>query len=166
MAYKGVLTISVIITRNGPMLVDYHIRFNDPAAQAFVPLIKTDIVEILRAMQSDTLSDLTLEVSTNSAVALVVASEGYPDKPNIGKRLDPLPAPLMINAFETAPRYFFGGVQEIDGVAQTTGGRCVTVVGIGYNIMNANKNAYKGVTHVNFEGAWYRPDIGDKFFEN
>ena len=58
----------------------------------------------------------------------------------------------MINAFETAPRYFFGGVQEIDGVAQTTGGRCVTVVGIGYNIMNANKNAYKGVTHVNFEG--------------
>lgn len=166
MAYKGVLTISVIITRNGPMLVDYHIRFNDPAAQAFVPLIKTDIVEILRAMQSDTLSDLTLEVSTNSAVALVVASEGYPDKPIIAKRLDPLPAPLMINAFETAPRYFFGGVQEIDGVAQTTGGRCVTVVGIGYNIMNANKNAYKGVTHVNFEGAWYRPDIGDKFFEN
>ncbi|MFA5448812.1 MAG: phosphoribosylglycinamide synthetase C domain-containing protein, partial [Sphaerochaeta sp.] len=53
-----------------------------------------------------------------------------------------------------------------EGTAQTTGGRCVTVVGIGYNIMNANKNAYKGVEHVHFEGAWYRKDIGDKFFEN
>jgi phosphoribosylamine--glycine ligase len=166
MAYKGVLTISVIITKNGPMLVDYHVRFNDPAAQAFVPLIKTDIVEILTAMQSDTLSELTLELSTNSAVALVVASEGYPGKPIIGKLLDPIPAPLMINAFESAPRYFFGGVQDVDGKAQTTGGRCVTVVGIGYNIMNANKSAYKGVKHVNFEGSWFRKDIGDKFFEN
>lgn len=166
MAYKGVLTISVIITKHGPILVDYHVRFNDPAAQAFVPLIKTDIVEILTAMQHDTLNELSLELSTNSAVALVVASEGYPERPIIGKVLDPLPAPLMLNAFEAAPRYFFGGVQQIDGVAQTTGGRCVTVVGIGYNIMNANKSAYKGVKHVNFEGAWYRKDIGDKFFEN
>ncbi|MDX9914962.1 MAG: phosphoribosylamine--glycine ligase [Sphaerochaeta sp.] len=166
MAYKGVLTISVIITKHGPILVDYHVRFNDPAAQAFVPLIKTDIVEILTAMQSDTLSSLRLEVSTSSAVALVVASEGYPVKPIVGKALDPLPAPLLLNAFEAAPRYFFGGVQQIGGLAETTGGRCVTVVGIGYNIMNANKNAYKGVTHVHFEGAWYRPDIGDKFFEN
>ncbi|MCK9548430.1 MAG: phosphoribosylamine--glycine ligase, partial [Sphaerochaeta sp.] len=164
MAYKGVLTISVIITKHGPILVDYHVRFNDPAAQAFVPLIKTDIVEILTAMQSDTLSSLRLEVSTSSAVALVVASEGYPVKPIVGKALDPLPAPLLLNAFEAAPRYFFGGVQQIGGLAETTGGRCVTVVGIGYNIMNANKNAYKGVTHVHFEGAWYRPDIGDKFF--
>ncbi|NMA22992.1 MAG: phosphoribosylamine--glycine ligase [Spirochaetales bacterium] len=166
MAYKGVLTISVIITKNGPVLVDYHVRFNDPAAQAFVPLIQTDLVEILIAMRNDTLSELTLDLSTNSAVALVVASEGYPHKPIVGKPLEPIPTPLMLNAFETAPRFFFGGVHEVEGTAQTTGGRCVTVVGIGYNIMNANKNAYKGVEHVHFEGAWYRKDIGDKFFEN
>ncbi len=166
MAYKGVLTISVIITNRGPILVDYHVRFNDPAAQAFVPLIKTDIVDILNAMKHDTLSSISLEVSTKSAVALVVASEGYPGKPIIGKVLDPMPASLMLNTFEGAPRYYFGGVQEKDGKLVTTGGRCVTVVGVGYNIMNANKNAYKGVKHVNFEGAWYRKDIGDRFFEN
>lgn len=166
MAYKGVLTISVIITNRGPILVDYHVRFNDPAAQAFVPLIKTDIVDILNAMKHDTLSSISLEVSTKSAVALVVASEGYPEKPIIGKVLDPMPASLMLNTFEGAPRYYFGGVQEKDGKLVTTGGRCVTVVGVGYNIMNANKNAYKGVKHVNFEGAWYRKDIGDRFFEN
>ncbi|NCC91328.1 MAG: phosphoribosylamine--glycine ligase, partial [Spirochaetia bacterium] len=86
--------------------------------------------------------------------------------PIIGKPLDPMPASLLLNAFEGAPRYFFGGVQELDGKLLTTGGRCVTVVGVGYNIMNANKNAYRGVPHVNFEGAWYRKDIGDRFFEN
>ncbi|MGE4583573.1 MAG: phosphoribosylamine--glycine ligase [Sphaerochaeta sp.] len=166
MAYKGVLTISVIITKKGPILVDYHVRFNDPAAQAFVPLIHTDIVDILNAMKHDTLSSLNLEVSTKSTVALVVASEGYPEKPSIGKTLSALPAALMLNSFDNAPRYFFGGVQEYEGSLVTTGGRCVTVVGVGYNIMNANKNAYKGVGHVQFEGAWYRKDIGDRFFEN
>ncbi len=150
-------------------MVDYHVRFNDPAAQAFVPLINTDIVDILDAMKHDTLSSLNLEVSNQSAVALVVASDGYPEKPIIGKNLEPMAAPpLLYNSFEGAPpRYFFGGgVQEYEGKLVTTGGRCVTVVGVGYNIMNANKNAYKGVKQVNFEGAWYRQDIGNRFFEN
>lgn len=166
MAYKGVLTISVIITKHGPILVDYHVRFNDPAAQAIVPLIRTDIIDILTAMKEDTLSTLNLEVSTNSAVALVVASEGYPEDPVVGKQLEPIPAALMLNAFMGSPFYFFGGVHSEDGALITNGGRCVTVVGIGYNIMDANKNAYKGVKHISFPGSWYRPDIGDNFFIN
>ncbi|MDT4760966.1 phosphoribosylamine--glycine ligase [Sphaerochaeta sp. PS] len=166
MAYKGVLTISVIITSKGPILVDYHVRFNDPAAQAIVPLIKTDIIEILDAMKNDTLSTLNLEVSTNSAVALVVASEGYPEEPIFGKELKPIPAALMLNAFQGSPFYFFGGVRSESDRLITNGGRCVTVVGIGYNIMDANKNAYKGVGHIAFPGSWYRPDIGDNFFTN
>ena len=166
MAYKGVLTISVIITKQGPILVDYHVRFNDPAAQAIVPLIKTDIIDILTAMKEDTLSSFNLEVSTNSAVALVVASEGYPEEPVTGKKFEPIPAALMLNAFMGSPFYFFGGVHSDNGSLLTNGGRCVTVVGIGYNIMDANKNAYKGVKHISFPGAWYRPDIGDNFFTN
>jgi len=166
MAYKGVLTISVIITKQGPILVDYHVRFNDPAAQAIVPLLRTDIIDILTPMKEDTLSTFTLEVSTNSAVALVVASEGYPEDPVVGKELKPIPAALMSNAFMGSPFYFFGGVHSDNGTLVTDGGRCVTVVGIGYNIMDANKNAYKGVKHISFPGAWYRPDIGDSFFTN
>lgn len=166
MAYKGVLTVSVILTKTGPILVDYHVRFNDPAAQAIVPLISTDIIDILTAMKEDTLSQLNLEVSTNSAVALVVASEGYPEEPIIGKKLDPIPAALMLNTFQGSPFYFFGGVHAKDGDLITNGGRCVTVVGIGYNIMDANKNAYKGVKHISFPGSWYRADIGDNFFTN
>ncbi|HOE88727.1 MAG: Phosphoribosylamine--glycine ligase [Spirochaetes bacterium ADurb.Bin315] len=166
MAYKGVLTISIILTKEGPMLVDYHVRFNDPAAQAFIPLICTDLIEILTAMKKDTLGSLKLCCSSNSAVALVVASEGYPQKPVTGKILNPIPAALLLNAFEGAPRYFFGGVQKRGNDLVTTGGRNVTVVGIDYNIMSANKRAYQGVVHVQFENAWYRQDIGNKFFEN
>ncbi len=166
MAYKGVLTISTILTKEGPMLVDYHVRFNDPAAQAFIPLICTDLVEILTAMQQDTLGDLKLCCSSNSSVALVVASEGYPQQPVTGKVLAPIPAALLHNTFEGAPKYFFGGVQKQDGNLVTTGGRNVTVVGIDYNIINANKRAYQGVEHVSFENSWYRQDIGNKFFEN
>lgn len=166
MAYKGVLTISTILTQKGPMLVDYHVRFNDPAAQAFIPLICTDLVEILTAMQHDTLGSLKLCCSDNSSVALVIASEGYPQHPVIGKVLDPIPAALLHNTFEGAPKYFFGGVQKQDGKLITTGGRNVTVVGVDYNIMSANKRAYQGVPHVKFENAWYRQDIGNKFFEN
>ena len=166
MAYKGVLTISVIITKKGPILVDYHVRFNDPAAQAFVPLVRTDILDILNAMKNDPPTGFKLEVSTKSSVALVVASAGYPEKPVVGKELEPIPAALMLNAFQGAPFYFFGGVNAMNGKLLTTGGRCVTVVGIGKNIMDANKNAYKGVKFISFPGSWYRPDIGDRFFEN
>ena len=166
MAYKGVLTISTILTQKGPMLVDYHVRFNDPAAQAFIPLICTDLVEILTAMQHDTLGSLKLCCSDNSSVALVIASEGYPQHPVTGKVLDPIPAALLHNTFEGAPKYFFGGVQNQDGKLVTTGGRNVTVVGVDYNIMSANQRAYQGVPYVKFENAWYRQDIGNKFFEN
>jgi phosphoribosylamine--glycine ligase len=166
MAYKGVLTISVIITSKGPILVDYHVRFNDPAAQAIVPLVRTDIVDILAAMREDTLGNLKLEVSTDSSVALVVASEGYPERPVVDKELEPVPAALMLNAFQDAPYYFFGGVQRKDGKLMTTGGRCVTVVGIGKNIIEANQKAYNGVQFISFPGSWYRADIGNKFFEN
>jgi len=166
MSYKGVLTFSVIITNQGPILVDYHVRFNDPAAQAFLPLVKSDAIDIINAMEENKLSDFRLEVSTNSSVALVIASEGYPQEPQVGKELEPLPAAIQLNAFKDAPLFFFGGVQEKDGKAITTSGRCVTVVGIKENIIQSNKQAYNGAKFIKFPGCWYRPDIGDRFFEN
>lgn len=166
MAYRGVLTFSVLVTTQGPMLVDYHVRFNDPATQAFLPLVKSDAIDIINAMREDRLSDFQLSVSTNSAVALVIASEGYPQNPQTGKVLDPMPAAIQLNAFKDAPLFFFGGVQNIGGKAVTTSGRCVTVVGIKENIVQSNKQAYQGAKYISFPGSWYRQDIGNKFFEN
>ena len=165
-AYKGVLTFSVILTKDGPVLVDYHVRFNDPATQAIVPLIKSDIIEILNAMEGDRVKDYPLSVSNKSAVAVVVASKGYPDKPIIGCEVAMLPNTIRRNLLKSMPMIFYGAVTELDGKAITTGGRNVTVVGIGQNIIEANRHAYEYIDTVKFEGSWYRSDIGNKFFES
>ncbi|MGD1832288.1 MAG: phosphoribosylamine--glycine ligase [Sphaerochaetaceae bacterium] len=165
-AYKGVLTFSVILTGDGPKLVDYHVRFNDPATQAIVPLIKSDIIEILQAMAKDRLSTFALEVSHHSSVAVVVASKGYPGHPEIGKEVAPLPLIIRNNLLLNKPFVFYGAVCENEGKALTNGGRNVTVVGIGKNIIEANKQAYEYIDLVQFDGAWYRSDIGNKFFDN
>jgi phosphoribosylamine--glycine ligase len=165
-AYKGVLTFSIIIYNDSPVLVDYHVRFNDPATQAIVPLIKSDIVEILHAMKHDTVKDFSLKVSNKSAVAVVVASQGYPDKPLIGQVVEPIPTIIRNNIFSTKPMVFYGAVMEKEGQAVTTGGRNVTIVGTGNNIIQANKQVYQYIDTVKFNGAWYRHDIGNKFFED
>ncbi len=165
-AYKGVLTFSVIITKDGPVLVDYHVRFNDPATQAIVPLIKSDIIEILQAMEQDRLSEIKLSVTTDSAVAVVVASKGYPGNPELNKEVAPLPLSIRNNMFREKPFVFYGAVRKIEGKPVTCGGRNITLVGLGKNIIEANKEAYKYIDEVKFEGAWYRSDIGNKFFEN
>ena len=165
-AYKGVLTFSVIITQGGPVLVDYHVRFNDPATQAIVPLITSDIVEILEAMKNNRLSSFKLEVTHQSAVAVVVASKGYPSKPVINKEVSPLPLTIRNNLIMNQPFIFYGAVDNKDGKAITTGGRNVTVVGIGKNIIEANKHAYHYIDLVEFDGSWHRSDIGNRFFEN
>lgn len=165
-AYRGVLTFSVILTETGPVLVDYHVRFNDPATQAIVPLIKSDIIEILGAMKENRLSEFDLSVSTKSAVAVVVASRGYPDAPHVGEEVTPLPNLIRHNLLKSMPMVFYGAVMDKDGKAVTTGGRNVTIVGIGQNIIQANKQAYQYIDSIEFNGAWYRKDIGNKFFED
>ncbi|HLW21744.1 MAG TPA: phosphoribosylamine--glycine ligase [Sphaerochaetaceae bacterium] len=165
-AYRGVLTFSVILTASGPVLVDYHVRFNDPATQAIVPLIKSDIIEILNAMRENRLNEFELCLSTKSAVSVVVASQGYPDNPKLGEEVKPLPNLIRHNLLKSMPMVFYGAVMEKGGKAVTTGGRNVTVVGIGQNIIQANKQAYQYIDSVEFNGAWYRKDIGNKFFED
>lgn len=162
--YKGVCTLSIIDTDDGPFLVDFHVRFNDPAAQAIIPLIHTDIAEICQAMDNQTLDQMKIEVSNESCTAVVVASQGYPGEPSIGKELQQVPAPMLLNTFAVLPLFFFGSVSKSGYKLTTNGGRCVTVVGRSNNILNANKLAYKYINNIKFDGSWYREDIGDHFF--
>ena len=166
LTYHGVLTFSVILSPDGPILVDYHVRFNDPSTQAIIPLIKSDAIDIMQAMEHDRLSEFPLDVSTQTTVAIVIASKGYPQAPEIGKSLDPLPAYMQLNAFRNEPLVFFGAVDRCDGQPITIGGRPVTIVGKGENINLANKNAYEKIGKIHFEGSWYRQDIGERFLEN
>ncbi len=165
--YKGVLTFSIVLAEDGPYLVDYHVRLNDPATQAMVPLIKNDFVELMIAMQNNTLKQVEPVTSEQSSVCVVIASEGYPNDTKTGMKLAPVSPKLLSNAYDDGAFLFFGAVQrQEDNGIYTTGGRAATVVGVGQNIIEANSMAYNAIDSVTFDGSWYREDIGNKFFEN
>ncbi|MBP5756996.1 MAG: phosphoribosylamine--glycine ligase [Spirochaetales bacterium] len=168
--YKGILTFSTLLSDNGPVLVDYHVRLNDPATQAMVPIIKNDLCELMTAMRNNTLKNITLQTTGNSTVAVVIASEGYPENSEVGKVLWEMPQHYLINSINNGTLIFFGAVeQRNDGLLNsgifTTGGRAATIVGVDKNIMQANSRVYKSIDLVSFDGSWFRSDIGNKFFE-
>ena len=164
--YKGVLTFSIVVSGKDPYLVDYHVRLNDPATQSFVPLMKNDIVEIMQAMNDNTLCDVKLSTSDRYSVAVVIASSGYPDKPRTGLKLKNVKG-NMLEISSTDSFVFFGAVgYGKDGGIYTNGGRTATVVGLGNNIVEANEKAYDFVPEIDFKDAWHRKDIGNDFFNH
>jgi len=164
--YKGILTFSLTVTDNGPVLLDYHVRLNDPATQAMVAIINNDLCELMLAMKHNTLKNIKRELNGKSAVAVVIASDGYPEDTKVGQRLSYIPPQYMSNAIDNGTLLFFGAVESrADGI-YTTGGRAATIVGIDTNIMQANTKAYDAINLVSFDGSWHRSDIGEKFFEN
>ena len=166
LSYKGILTLSLMITEDKePYLVDYHVRFNDPSAQAMIPIINTDLIEILGAMEKDNVSSIQLSTTDESTVAVVLASQGYPMNPEIGKEIKGLTS-AFLEPLNEGPIVFCGAIQEKDGKAITTGGRNLTVVGKGNSIGEANKNAYDLIKRKHFQGLWYRDDIGNAYFSD
>lgn len=162
--YRGVLTMAMVLKDNDVYLVDFHLRFNDPAAQTILPLIQNDALTVIEAMQSDTLSSFVLNTDNRSAVSIVIAGEGYPQKPRKGLRFKTL-AGAPDNRLDGAPLIFLGAVgRDSKGAMITTGGRAATVVALGTNITEANSAVYKAVPYVTFKGSWFREDIGNKFF--
>lgn len=163
--YKGVLTFSIMITKEGPVLLDYHVRLNDPATQAIVSVINNDLVELMTDMKNNNLDSQKLDLTGKSAVAVVVASEGYPENTEVGAKLGYVPAKIMGNKLDEGHYVFFGAVESRNGSMYTTGGRAATIVGTGVNVLAANEAAYNAIDDVTFDGSWYRDDIGTKFFE-
>ncbi len=164
--YKGVLTLSIKIRHADkcPVLVDYHVRFNDPATQAMIPIIKSDIISILYAMKDDKISDFVLETEDECTVAVVLASPGYPIKPEIGKKVEGL-TNAFLGDYQGKPDVFCGAIQkDKNDEAMTTGGRNLTIVGKGVNLEEANKKAYTLIKGKRFKDLWYREDIGNEYF--
>ncbi len=165
--YKGIITFSVIKSNEEYKLVDYHVRFNDPAAQTIIPLICNDAVDIMNAMNEGSLSTVTLQTTGKSAVSVVIASEGYPFKPRTGLKIRSICAPFFSFYSSDCARFFFGAVKKgEDNGIYTSGGRVATAVACGENIIEANKKVYSAISAVAFKGAWHREDIGNKFFDS
>ena len=162
--YKGVLTLSIILNTDGPVLVDYHVRLNDPATQAMVPIIKTDMLEILRAIEKDNVGSIDLQTTNECTVAVVLAAPGYPMQPETGREIKGIDYSYLMN-INTKPLVFVGAVKKTsDGRYFTAGGRNITVVGRGDSLQDANEKAYALIQRRKLDALWYRDDIGNKFF--
>jgi len=160
LSYQGVLIFSMIMNDDGAKVVDYHVRFNDPATQSLLPLISSDFIDITEAVHEERIADFMLEISPQSAVAVVVASKGYPGKPEMERTVRHIPC--LINSSHLL---FHGAAKNTGKKLVTNGGRCFTAVGLGTNIIEANERAYAVVSEIDFDGLWYRSDIGSKFFQ-
>ena len=152
--FKGCLYFGLMITKDGPKVIEYNCRFGDPEAQVVLPLLESDLLEIMMATADGTLGDLEVKFSDKAACCVVVASNGYPGKYETG---------FEITAEEgMTSDVIYAGAKEKDGAIVTGGGRVLCVVAKGENLPEAVANAYADVTKVHFENAYYRKDIGKK----
>ncbi len=154
--YRGVLYLGLMLTRNGPSLLEYNVRFGDPETQAVLSLMESDIVDLFMASIEGNLSNFNINWKKKTALCVVIASEGYPGKYEKGKVITGLDT--FTDDSETL--IFHAGTALRGDDILTNGGRVLNVVGIGENIKEAFQNAYQSIKNINFDGIYFRKDIG------
>jgi phosphoribosylamine--glycine ligase len=156
--YRGVLYAGLMITKDGPKVVEFNCRFGDPETQAIMPLIASDLAEMLWRVANGNLDGYELKITPRWAVSVVLASGGYPGKFETGK---------LINGLERIHDnevmiFHAGTVMDHSGNFLTNGGRVLAVTGVGNDFLSAHERAYCAVGKIKFEGMHYRRDIGMK----
>ena len=154
--FKGIIFFGLMLTEEGPKVLEYNARFGDPETQVVLPRMKNDIVEVFEACIDGTLDKIELEFEDNAAVCVVLASDGYPEHYEKGFKIDGL------GSFEGRDDYFvFHAGTKFDGEnIITNGGRVLGVVAKGDNLKDARKNAYEATKLISFENKYMRNDIG------
>lgn len=156
MPYKGVIFAGVMITKNGPKLLEYNIRFGDPEAQSLIPRYEGDLVELLMSAADGNLRDVNVKLSDKTALCVVMAANGYPgdyEKNTEIKNLD-------VAAKEKDVMIFHAGTKFENDKFYATGGRVLGVTAIGRDILDAQQKAYKAVDKIDWKGGFCRRDIG------
>jgi phosphoribosylamine--glycine ligase len=156
--YRGVLYAGLMITKDGPKVVEFNCRFGDPETQVILPLIASDLAEAMWRVANGDLGNYKLKISPRWALSVVLASGGYPGKFETGK---------LINGLERIDDdevmiFHAGTVLDHNGNYLTNGGRVLAVTGVGDNFLSAHEKAYCAVGKIQFEGMHYRKDIGMK----
>lgn len=157
--FKGVLFVGLMLTEDGPKVLEYNARFGDPEAQVVLPRMKTDIIDVFEACIDGTLDKIDLEFEDNAAVCVILASDGYPEKYEKGLKITGL------ENFDGRDGYYCfhaGTKQTGDGIV-TNGGRVLGVTAKGKDLSEARKNAYAATQWVNFANKYCRKDIGKDF---
>lgn len=156
--FKGVLYAGLMITKDGPMVLEYNVRFGDPETQAILPRLKSDLVEIIIASLNGKLDKFKLQWDSRACVCIVMASGGYPGSYEKGKVISGLDKAKDMKDVIV----FHAGTKLENGQVLTSGGRVLGVTGLGDGIKAAIDNTYKAVDKIKFDKAHFRKDIGLK----
>ena len=151
--FKGCLYFGLMLTENGPKVIEYNCRFGDPETQVVLPLLESDLLEIMMSVQKGTLSETEVKFKNGHACCVVMASKGYPSSYGKG---------FAITFEDRTDGIFSAGTALDNGVLKTSGGRVLGVTDIGDTLAEAIENAYKKVKTVHFDNAFFRKDIGQK----
>lgn len=152
--FKGCLYFGLMITAEGPKVIEYNCRFGDPETQVVLPLLKSDLLTVMQATTNGTLSETKVEFFDKKACCVIMASNGYPVKYEKGFEIT-LPDELL-------PDVFVAGAKEENGKLLTNGGRVLGVTSIADTLEDAIKLSYDKVKKIHFANAFYRRDIGKK----
>jgi len=152
--FRGLLFPGLMMTADGPRVLEFNCRFGDPETQAILPRLKSDLLPLLEATIDGTLDRATIEWDKRPAVTVVMASGGYPDKYDVGKPISGLEA-----AASDGVQIFHAGTRQENGAVVTSGGRVLAVTALGETLAAARTRAYDAVSRIHFEDAHYRRDI-------
>ena len=158
--YRGCLYLGLMVTADGPKVVEFNARFGDPETQVVLPLLDSDLVAIMCACADGTLADVPIRWKDDAAVCVVLASGGYPGHYEKGQEIHGLADAEAMGAL-----VFHAGTAMKDGKLVTNGGRVLGVVGRGADICSAVDAAYAAATKISFKDAYYRKDIAHRALE-
>ena len=153
--YRGLLYTGLMLTDDGPKVLEFNCRFGDPETEAVIPRLASDLADLLEAAATDRLADIKVALHDEAAVTVVVASGGYPGSHSTGVPIEGLDAAASVGG---ATIFHSGTVRRGDTVA-TAGGRVLAVTGVGATIDEARATAYRAVDRITFEGKTNRRDI-------
>ena len=152
--FKGCLYFGLMLTKNGPKVIEYNCRFGDPETQVVLPLLKSDLLTIMMATTNGTLSDCKVEFEDKCACCVILASKGYPQKYQSGYEI------TLPNNYDG--EIYVAGAKLDGGVLKTAGGRVLGATATGENLTTAIKKAYELESQILFENKYFRTDIGKK----
>jgi len=155
-SYQGFIYFGLMSTQNGPYLLEYNIRLGDPETQAVLPRIESDLLELLNSCVNGTLEKQRIKTNEGFAVTVVCASQGYPQSYEKGKVIE------GINTIENST-VFHAGTTVDQNQIKTNGGRVLAVTSLGTSLKEALNKSYQSIDKLNFEGMYFRKDIGYEF---
>jgi phosphoribosylamine--glycine ligase len=153
--YKGMLYAGLMVTKGGPKVLEFNVRFGDPEAQPVLMRLKSDLATVLEAVLDERLDEIDLEYDERAACCVVMASEGYPGPSRLGRPIEGLDA---VEAGEELQVFHAGTARRGDEIV-TSGGRVLGVTALGTTVAEARDRAYGAAGKIRWEGCRYRKDI-------